>query len=156
MFLSKLDELEAYDSYVGHVVSAFMDTHDVHTMETGRYDLAEDGYVKVEEYDTGINMRYEAHQKYVDVQVIMKGEEDVWYAKLHQGTELVPYDEATDATFYTCEKGHRQVIHFTEHHALVLMPDDLHAPANFESVKHVRKLIFKIPVQKVQNPLFYR
>ncbi len=156
MFLSKCEDLELYDSVVGKIVSTFLNENDVHTIPTGRYELPEGCFVNVDEYETGVNTRYEAHQEYVDVHVMVDGEEYIWCAKIYQGTEVIPYDAEKDVAFYTCVETACRKVHMTNQSALVLMPRDIHAPANLDRKRHNRKIIFKIPVHIVQNQLFHR
>lgn len=145
MFSAKWQELKKYDPFIGTVVSDFMNKNDVRTIATGRYDLRDGCYVNVDEYDTRENHTFEAHRDYIDVQLMVDGEEEILYAPLSHGTEVIPYDSQKDIVFYTCDKGSYESVKLQSEMAVVLLPRDMHAPCNLIPKRHNRKLVFKIP-----------
>ena len=56
---------------------------DWETVECGRYDVDDELYYMVQEYETKYpeQARYEAHKKYVDIQYIVKGIERMEFAE---------------------------------------------------------------------------
>lgn len=144
-------ELNSYDPLVYRVVSGFMESRDVRKIPTGRYDLADGCYVNVDCYETRENTRFEGHKKFVDVQLLVDGEEEIFCAPLSQGTVEIPYDEEKDCWFFTCEQAPFCTLRLTEGLAAVLEPCDLHAPCNSKEKRQNRKLVFKIPVTFLQK-----
>lgn len=145
MLKFKWEELKNYDNYLGTIVSDFMTGNDVKTIPTGRHNLEGECYVGVDEYDTRDNYNFEVHRKYVDVQLMVDGEEEIFYAPLSCGTVSVPYDAEKDVEFHTCGKDDFLRVELKSGDAVILFPEDIHAPCNHAEKRHNRKLIFKIP-----------
>ena len=143
-------ELHTYDPLVYRVVSGFMESRDVMHIPTGRYDLESGCYVNVDCYETRDNFLFEGHKKFVDVQLMLDGEEEMFCAPLRQGALETPYDEQKDCWFFTC-KAPFTTLHVTQGLAAVLEPQDLHAPCNWKEKRQNRKLVFKIPVALLQK-----
>ena len=105
MRLLNWKELGQVDARVFSVVSDFMESRDVKTIPTGRYDLGRGCYVNVDCYETRQNARFEAHKRFVDVQLMVEGQEQILCAPLPHGTVTQPYSEEKDCGFFDCDKG---------------------------------------------------
>lgn len=98
----------------------------------------------VQEYDT--KERYEvgmeAHRRYIDLQLMIEGEECMDVANTRELTELLGYDEASDYMMYD---GLYQRILVKENDFAIFFPNDGHRAgiANISSRK-VKKVVFKI------------
>ena len=149
MFLIEWKSLKEYNSLMWDVISPFMKTNDVEQMLSGRYELEKGCYVNVDDCETRENHNFEAHRVYVDVQLMINGEEEVFVAPIEKGLETEAYDGEKDVAFYACEEGTYDRIPLTSGMAMVLLPEDLHAPCNWAEKKTNRKLVFKIPVELV-------
>lgn len=149
MFFTKYEELGNYNFFIGKLVLDFMKDHDIHTIPIGSYHLEGGCYVNVDEYDTRKNDKFEAHRMYVDVQLMVDGEEEILCAPLSHGEEIVPYDVERDIAFYACNNGSNYSVNLTSGMAVVLQPWDMHAPYNAAEKRQNRKLVFKIPVDLI-------
>ena len=149
MIKAKWKELEQYDSFLGAIVSSFMREKDINAISIGRYELTDGCYVNVDEYDTRENYNFEVHRKYIDVHLMVDGEEDIFYAPLSHGSESIAYDEEKDVAFYTCDNGPHSKVGLASGEAVVLFPGEIHAPCNWNGKQHNRKLIFKIPIEQM-------
>lgn len=147
MILTAWEFLKEYDPFIGSVVSTFMNENDVQTIATGRYDLDDECYVNVDEYETRENYAFEAHRDYVDVQLMVDGEEMIFVESLTNGIENVPYSKEKDIAFYSCDKVSFGYVNLLSGNAVVLFPWDMHAPCNAKEQRNNRKLVFKIPVE---------
>lgn len=150
MQLLQWKELHTYDPLVYRVVSGFMESRDVRNIPTGRYDLDDGCYVNVDCYETRENRLFEGHKKFVDVQLMVDGEEEILCAPLDSGTVEIPYDDEKDCWFFACKEP-VSTLRVTEGLAAVLEPRDLHAPCNGKERRQNRKLVFKIPVKLLQK-----
>ena len=146
MFLTEWKLLKEYNTFMWSVVSAFMEANDVENMLAGRYELEQDCYVNVDDCETRENHNFEAHRTYVDVQLMVSGEEEIFVVPIEKGMETVAYEVKKDAAFYTCNKEDYKTVPLTSGMALVLYPEDLHAPCNWAQKRTNRKLVFKIPI----------
>ena len=147
-----LDSLKNKEQYVSlhprfKQVFDYIDTHDLAAMELGRHDVDGDNiFVMVQELELRPleQARLELHRKYIDIQLVLRGDEEVfgWSEKKDCLTPETEFDEAKDIQlftdipqcFYTVGQGQ-----FT-----ILFPEDGHAPMLGEG--HVKKCIFKIAI----------
>ena len=74
---------------------------DWETLEPGTYPVDDDIYYMVNEYETKYSReaRYEAHQKYVDIQYMLEGEERMEFADVAALEVDEAYDSDRDVVF---------------------------------------------------------
>ena len=90
---------------------------------------------------------YEAHRRYIDIQLALVGTELVRCKSLAQVTETIPYDEACDAARYADCPRIDTVI--GEGFFLLVFPEDAHEPglAPGGMCGKVKKAVMKVPVE---------
>lgn len=118
-------------------------------LATGHYTLdAPDTYANVQEYttmETNPN-GYEAHQKHIDIQFLLQGEELV---KIHPIEGLIvskPYDADKDCTLYNDDRKDCITTPLHNGYFLILFPNDAHSPQlciNHQCTT-VRKVVVKV------------
>lgn len=123
----------------------FLSRPDLGTMETGRYELADNGvYATVSEYTTKDDALFEVHSKYIDIQYVMDGEELIYIGNAEGVEPSVKYSAKNDIAFYDIEPLVRT--HMDENKLLVLFPGEAHKPCiKVGENKNVRKIVIKIP-----------
>ena len=140
--LNKIKELcpSAYDFIVNKAKDAAV----------GKYDLENGAYVSVQEYTTKARSeaKYEAHKKFIDIQMILSGKELIAVSPIDKMTISDEYNEEKDfmlfhhndeCTDYVLEAGD----------FLILYPQDVHMPGVCVNEKSpVRKIVVKVPVEK--------
>ena len=140
--LNKIKELcpSAYDFIVNKAEGAAV----------GKYDLENGVYVSVQEYTTKARseVKYEAHKKFIDIQMILSGKELIAVSPIEKMTISDEYNEEKDfmlfhhndeCTDYVLEAGD----------FLILYPQDVHMPGVCVNEKSpVRKIVVKVPVEK--------
>ena len=112
----------------------------------GRYEF-EGGYFMVQEGETRpvSDGDFEAHRKYIDVQIILKGQELVAWADTSLLEISVPYDEAKDKIMYSGEPAQCNVI--KEKMVWAAFPNDAHkACRELDTRAHYKKIVMKLPV----------
>jgi YhcH/YjgK/YiaL family protein len=122
----------------------FLRTADIKALEPGRHDIDGDNlFVNVSELELRPldAAHLEAHNRYIDVQVVIEGEEIFGWSERKECTtpegefdierDILFYSDIPQ-TFYTVREGQ-----FT-----ILYPEDAHAPMLGNG--HVKKLIFKV------------
>ena len=116
--------------------------------EEKKYELENGIYVSVESYSTKSfsDGLFEAHRKYIDVQVVLSGEEKIGW---HPVDGLIPeteYDEKKDIVFYqmTAPYGWTRL---EPGIFAVYFPADAHLP-QIQAVQslEVKKAVVKVPV----------
>lgn len=116
----------------------------------GRVDIdGDDLYVNVSEYETKLRSegQYEFHQKYIDVQIILEGQEDIDVSNDPNLELTMDYDENKDCGLFA--RGTEQApatLRMVPGRFAVLFPQDLHQPciAANDKPSRVRKACFKI------------
>ena len=114
----------------------------------GRYAVdGDDCFYMIQEYDTKepSRARYETHDNYIDVQIILRGEEEIRFETLDKLSVETPYNPEKDIAFWNMTDEYDS-IRLEAGELSIIYPDEPHAPslstANGES--HVIKLIAKV------------
>ena len=127
----------------------FLKSHDLSVLEIKRYDIVGDNlYAPVSEYLTKNeeDARYEAHQKYIDIQYVISGKELIGIAPMSQKKDVLePYDSAKDIEFLTVTGGENRLA--TPDSFFIFFPDDAHRPG-LKDVENspVKKVVVKVKV----------
>ena len=89
---------------------------------------------------------FERHCKYIDIQMVLSGEEYVDVADLAYYTETTPYTEDGDYGLGTVEK--YSTLRLARGSVSVLFPEDAHRPGRgiCENGEEVRKIVLKVRV----------
>lgn len=147
MILDTLKNKEQYASLHPRFKAVFdyIDTHDLASMELGRHDIDGDNiFVMVQELELRPReqARLELHRKYIDIQLVLRGPEEVfgWSEKKDCLTAETEFDEAKDIQLFTDKPQCFYTVR--EGQFSILYPEDGHAPMLGEGV--VKKCIFKI------------
>jgi len=114
----------------------------------GRYELEDGVYVNIETYETQERRerRFEVHEKYIDVQYLVEGEELIAIAKVDELTILDAYDPQRDIAFYQTSV-HGRDYYVGKGRFLVIETGVAHMPCVCVNGKQtVRKVVVKIPV----------
>jgi len=127
---------------------AFLERPDLKTLADGRYEIDGDAvYALVQRYtskppDRG---RWEAHQRYADVQVVLEGTERIGYGQM-TGFARGTYDPATDTEFLTGDGGFMQL---APGDFVVLWPGEVHMPGMAAGAPApVTKIVVKIRMDR--------
>lgn len=115
----------------------------------GRYDiLGNDIYAMVASYETSPAAwrPFEAHERYLDVQVLLEGVERMDVA-LNEAMEITqPYSDADDVTLFATPEQYSSLVMKPGFFA-VFYPHDVHRPGcDLDGKAAVRKLIVKVRV----------
>ncbi|MBQ3723641.1 MAG: YhcH/YjgK/YiaL family protein [Bacteroidales bacterium] len=129
---------------------AFLQRSDLMTLPLGRHELTETGtYANIQEYDTdpAVQGKFEAHRAYVDIQVVLAGEEIIYVCDLADGREIsMPYDAEKDCELFFHAVKAREVKVSPDCY-VILFPNDGHMPGRpvDGTPCHVRKIVVKVP-----------
>jgi len=126
-------------------VFSYVENHLKNPAADGRYDVSDNVYVMVKRYETepAQNLRYETHQKWVDVQVMIKGTEYMGWKNVDPAQWNDPYDEETDASFHPSMTG--DDLKVDAGMFVIFFPEDAHKPGCCaDAPQAVEKLVFKV------------
>jgi len=116
--------------------------------QQGKFDIDENGLFAIGlEYETkDVNeCLWEAHQKFLDVHLILEGEERVHITDISSMTESKAYDPEHDYALFTGEAQQELVLRKKDF--LVLFPNEVHRTSvRVTSPAAVKKIVFKLPV----------
>lgn len=136
--ISLEEKIEKAISYVSKL--------DIYNMEVGRYNIDNDSYFMVQEYITRERAycRLESHIRYIDVQWVIKGQEEIDSVSINGLQLKEKYNEDRDIIFWK-EPTRMQRMVLSENSYVILYPEDAHMPciAVGKSGK-VRKIVIKI------------
>ncbi len=115
----------------------------------GRYDFGEGCYVNVMRCDTVTELApMEAHEVYIDVQMVLAGEEKIYVTDKASLTVVTPYDAEKDIAFYAWETA--EAVTYRSGEAVVLFPEEAHLPCRAVSEPMtIKKAVLKLRVDIV-------
>lgn len=148
MILDKIENHNIYKEIHSGFDKAFefITKNDLSTIELGKHVIdGENIFAIVMEYDTQeIEVcKAESHKKYIDIQYMITGEENIGITTLHGETPTTPYNEEGDFMFYTLPT--LPVIQLKKEHFAIFFPDDIHQTMiKIEQSKKLRKAVIKI------------
>ena len=104
----------------------------------------------VSEYETkAVNENgYEAHNRYIDIQALLEGEEMIACQPIEWLTQTKPYSEDCDAAFYAADiKHHPSYLTLRPRYFAILYPQDGHMPQlSITTPTRVKKVVIKVDV----------
>ena len=120
---------------------------DWETVECGRYDVDDELYYMVQEYETKYpdQARYEAHEKYVDIQYIVKGFERMEFAETSKLKVTEKYNPEKDVKFLEEPKViDASIVEAGDYR--IFYPEDAHRPGLCvnNTPSKVKKILAKI------------
>ena len=129
------------------IVYEFIKNNDLAALPKGKVNLSNGVYAMVNEYETKAFQEtfIECHRKYIDIQVMVSGAEQIGICHRSECKVSAAYDEKED---YEKLAGPYDLITLKEGNFVVFFPHDGHAP-ELKVDNHsasVRKIIFKIPI----------
>lgn len=116
--------------------------------EDGRHELVDGLYVSIETYETKYrkDTKFESHEKYIDIQYMISGEELITVAPVSELEVCDPYNTEKDITFYkNCLLGNEYLL--STGTFLILMPGEGHMPCiSLNGKQTIRKAVIKVPL----------
>ncbi|HWI89786.1 MAG TPA: YhcH/YjgK/YiaL family protein [Flavisolibacter sp.] len=124
---------------------AYLKNTDLKTLTTGRHEIDGDNvYASVTEAPTKDydKTAFESHRKYIDLQLVITGEENMAKASLSSVAVSKPYNEATDLANYT---GEGKIYTVPAGTFMLFFPTEAHRPnITPGGNKVVKKIVIKI------------
>ena len=146
MIIDKIENAHIYKNIGERISKSFeyIEATDLKTLPAGKYTIdGENIFALISEYKTKLESegKLEAHRKYIDVQYVISGEEQMGYVPLNGQQILEPYKEENDIVFFTGEKSFTKV---SAGMFAIFFPEDVHMPGIFvEKRSTVKKLVIK-------------
>lgn len=126
----------------------YIQTTDFTKLENGKYEIdGEQVFAIVQEYDTkdAAIEKLESHKKFIDVQFVISGVEQMGHAFLKEQIPSRPYNPEDDFMLFDEYPDYFSVV--TEGMFTIFYPTDLHMPCiQHKQSSHVRKVVVKVAV----------
>jgi YhcH/YjgK/YiaL family protein len=122
----------------------FLARTDLRGLECGKYELAGDRLFALMNRDPGrghAGARLEAHRKYIDIQLLVDGREEIGWRPTSECSELTdPYSDERDIMFFA-DRPHAWIA-LPAGKFMIFYPEDAHAPlaATGDNIKAVIKV----------------
>jgi YhcH/YjgK/YiaL family protein len=115
-------------------------------VEIGRHKVSDQLDCIVDEYQTQSSEGnfYEGHKQFIDVQLILEGDEYMGYAPLTNQTPYQDYDAEKDFALYQIAG---QMLHVKRGMFVIFFPTDLHMPCIGTPPRKIRKVVMKARVK---------
>jgi YhcH/YjgK/YiaL family protein len=149
MIIDRLTNSHLYETLSPRIKRAFdyLYQTDLQAIKDGKYEIDGDTiYAVVQNYSTKMKEqgKWEAHQRYIDLQYIVQGVEMIGYVHL---SKLIPgeYDPARDVSFLA---GAGNYLPLASGEFMLLYPEDAHMPGiAADAPSAVKKVVVKIAVE---------
>jgi len=127
----------------------FIKNNDLKTLEIKRHEIdGDNAYAPVSEYMTKNpqKAKFEVHRKYIDIQYIIDGTEQMTVAPLSATKEITaPYDDKKDVEFMTVSDSTSYTA--TPQNFFIFFPSQIHRPSvKVGESSKVRKIVVKVKV----------
>lgn len=145
--LRKLDEQIECSPQTWQAVAEWLQKTDLNALPLGRNEIGEGAYANVAEYETKLANVYELHRRYIDVQLLARGEEAVYVADKDEAQEPQgEFNVEGDCILFADALNARCVVVSPTSYQL-FFPSDAHKPCMAVDGKSqpVRKICVKIP-----------
>ena len=148
-----LDRLENADRYTGlgdamSKAFRYLQQTPLKDREDGRHDIDASSYMLVQTYQTKDpgGALFEAHRKFIDIQLLLEGKELIGWASLDSLEPDGGYSEDSDAEMFRGDSPAAVVLE--PGWFAVFMPEDGHRPCcHWGEQSSVRKVVVKVPVR---------
>lgn len=145
MIIDKFDNIMFYGSLVKNLSCGVEAIRSMKILEVGRYEF-DGGYFMVQKGDTKPMEEgtFEAHRKYVDVQIIVQGSEEVAWSDICDLTTAIPYNAEKDAERLSGDTSHSMKV--SSGMFYIAFPHDGHKPVSHtKSKQSFTKIVMKLP-----------
>jgi YhcH/YjgK/YiaL family protein len=147
MIIDKIENLRMYEKLNPRFTKAFnyLEETNFNQLVSGKYEIDGDNvFALLQEYETknDFDCMLEGHQKYIDIQYVISGEEFMGIASYINQKVLKPYHADNDIAFYD---GEYSTVKVAKGNFTIFFPGDLHMPCLKVNVPAmVKKAVIKI------------
>ena len=148
MIFDTVDKLREYAGYnqAFSLIADFLDKNDAEKLELTRYELGDGVFCSVSEYQPGDGGKFEAHRRYADLQYVVTGSEKIEVLPICDASESGGYTD--DIEFFAKAKRQPSAVVLNAGTFAWVAPQDTHRPCIKADSESVRKIVFKIPLDK--------
>lgn len=146
MIIDKLENISNYNAVSQRVIDFLMSL--TPEIETGHYLIDEFSYANIDVYDTKMpeNCKFEAHKKYIDIQMLLSGTEELDYTLVDGLKVFQEYDAQKDIMFFENPDRIIDKVILQPEKFAIIYPHEAHKPQMTfgNSPQNVKKVVVKI------------
>lgn len=151
MVFDSLENLSGYAALHPLFAKAFeyIQQTNIAEVEVGKYDIAE-GLKAIYSDKPGIsaeesNAKFECHDKHIDIQICIKGNERIGWRSRNRCTKPKgEYNVEKDVNFYADEP--TTYFELTDKQFVIFYPNDVHSPMIKVNDDSIKKLVIKVKI----------
>ncbi len=119
---------------------------DMFSNNLGKHEVCDEFFYLIQEYESKESTVWEAHKRYIDIQIVISGEEVIEVADRDYLKSLGEYDEEKD--FYGFEGKARVTLILGDGDLAILYPEDVHKPGlrSPKGATAIKKCVMKVLV----------
>ncbi len=150
MIADKLSNIELYKSTIPffNEIFDFINTHQLSSLELGKYTIVGDSvFILVQEYktQTETEKKWESHKKFIDIQIVLKGQEYLGFSPTQSLVIETEYDKEKDLIFYHNDQIQRSKVLLLKDDFAIFFPHDAHKPGlHLTHENEVKKAVIKV------------
>ncbi len=150
MIVCPWNEIDRYESIIPNLAQAKKAVEELGKTgyPVGRCEF-EGGYVLSQEPTTKefAADKFETHSRYLDIQIILEGQEIMYYQPVANLKEAVPYNPEKDIQFFEGRKEDSVPVYCQAGMCYVVYPEDAHMPSRMVGEPAFeKKLVVKLPL----------
>ena len=114
-----------------------------------KYEITPDIFASVSEYSPkSLNeAKFEAHKKYIDIQLLLRGSEKIYFTDKSKLCVDIPYNSDDDIEFFSEQVAENNFVVLDGTNFVMLYPHEAHAPqVKYDSHFNVKKVVIKIKI----------
>ncbi|MBU5360093.1 YhcH/YjgK/YiaL family protein [Enterococcus raffinosus] len=145
MIIDAVANLHHYTKLFPNIPEALEAMNRIEQQEFGKKYFFEGGYFFFQEGATKPieETQFEAHRNFVDLQIVLEGEEYIAWNKIDDLTEAIPYNAEKDVQKFTGKDAHKMKM--SEGMAYICFPWDGHkAVFHVDQPLHFKKAVIKL------------
>lgn len=113
--------------------------------ETGHYEIDDGIYANIDIYNTKQDCKFEAHKKYIDIQMLLEGSEELDYINIDGLIISEEYDKNRDVMFFKNPEKTPDTLQLEPFKFALIYPHEAHKP-QMGNGQQVKKIVVKIAV----------
>lgn len=113
----------------------------------GHYEIDDKNFANIDIYNTKPleNCKFEAHKKYIDIQMLLEGAEELDYISVDGLKVSEAYDEKRDVMFFENPEKTPDTLQLEPYKFALIYPHEAHRP-QMGNGQHIKKVVVKIAV----------
>ena len=145
MIVDSIENISNYKELIPNSVLEFITSGKVINC---KYNIDEKNYANYDEYaPKPLDLcKFEAHKKYIDIQIMLDGEEQIDITNVEGLKILEEYDENRDVMFFNSPERFVDKITLSKGKFVLIYPYEAHRPQIKTVCNKVKKIVVKIAV----------